>query len=270
METQITDQLNSLMTALMAILPTLLKALVVLVVGFWIIRRIDKIIKKYFDRKDFDESLEVFLSSFINVTLKIIVIITVAGMIGLPSTSLVAVFGAAGLAVGLALQGSLSNFAGGVLILIFKPFRLGDLITAQGETGVVKAIHIFNTILLTADNKTVILPNGAVSNGTIINVSTHGNLRIDLKVTVDFKEDINKVRQIILQALKGNPKVLNDPAPSVNVLEYGESAIVLAVRPYSLSADYWDVYFESYESIRATLVENGIKAPQIKRMVVQG
>ncbi len=269
MQTQIADQLNSFLLGLMAILPTLLKATAVLIIGLWIIKRIDKGLKKYFDRKDFDVSLEGFLRSFINVGLKIIVIISVAGMIGLPSTSLVAVFGAAGLAVGLALQGSLSNFAGGVLILIFKPFRIGDLISAQGETGVVKAIHIFNTILLTPENKTVILPNGAVSNGTITNISQHGNLRIDLKVTVDFKEDVNKVRQLILDAINKNPKVLKDPAPSVNILEYGESAIVLAVRPYALPADYWDVYFNSYEIIRSTLVENGIKAPQIKRMVVQ-
>jgi small conductance mechanosensitive channel len=270
MQTQLIEQLNGFLDGFMHVLPTILKALAVLFIGLWIVKRIDRAVKKYFDKKDFDVSLEGFIRSLVNVGLKLMVFITVASMIGLPSTSLVAVFGAAGLAIGLALQGSLSNFAGGVLILIFKPFKIGDIITAQGETGVVIGIQIFNTLLLTPENKTVILPNGAVSNGTIINNSRHGNLRVDLKVTIDFKEDVNKVRKLILDILMNDAKVLKDPSPSVNVLDYGESSIILAVRPFATPADYWDVYFNSYEKIRASLIENGIKPPQIKRMVVQG
>jgi small conductance mechanosensitive channel len=270
MQTEIIDQLQRTLNSIIAFGPVLLKAIIFLVVGLWIVKRIDKWLRTYFDKKDFDPSLQGFIRSIVNLGLKLLIIISVAGMIGLPSASLVAVFGAAGLAVGLALQGSLSNFAGGVLILIFKPFKIGDLVAAQGETGVVKDIQIFNTILLSAENKTIILPNGAVSNGTITNYSRHGNLRVDLKVTVDFKEDVAKVRQIILDVLKSDQKVLKNPEPSVNVIEYGESSTVLAVRPFALSADFWDVYFNSYEKIRAALVDQGIKAPQIRRVMVQG
>ncbi len=269
METEINNKLNSWLLTIVDVAPIILKAIIFLIISFWVIKKISKWLRNYFDKKDFDVALEGFILSLVTVTLKIIVILTTAGMVGLPTTSLLAVFGAAGLAVGLALQGSLSNFAGGVLMLIFKPFKVGDLITAQGETGIVTEIQIFNTILLTPENKTVILPNGAVSNGTIINISKHGNLRVDLKVSVDFSEDVTKVRSIILDTILKNPKVLKDPAPSVNILDYAESAIVLAVRPYALQGDYWDVYFGCYENIRASLVQNGIKAPQIKRLVVQ-
>jgi small conductance mechanosensitive channel len=269
MQTEITNQFQNFWNSLVGIAPVFLKAIIFLIIGFWIVKKIDNWIKKYFEKKDFDVSLEAFMRSLINIGLKVLVLVTFAGIIGLPTTSMVAIFGAAGLAIGFALQGSLSNFAGGVLILIFKPYKIGDLITSQGETGVVTEIQIFNTILLTPDNKTVILPNGAVSNGTIINISKHGNLRVDLKVTVDFKEDTVKVRQVIMDVLSCDVNVLKDPVPSVNVLEYGESAIVLAVRPFATPEKYWDVYFNSYEKIRTALVENGINAPQLKRIVVQ-
>lgn len=154
----------------------------------------------------------------------------------------------------LALKGSLSNFAGGVLILIFKPFRIGDLVSTQGETGVVKEIHIPNSILLTLGSKTVLLLNRAVSIGTITNISKHANLRVDLKVTVNFTEGIKKARQIILEVLHKDSKVLKDPAPCVNILEYVESAIVLSVRPYAMASDYWEVFFNSYEAICSALV----------------
>jgi small conductance mechanosensitive channel len=243
---------------------------VVLVIGFWFIKRLDKILLKYFERREYDVSLEGFIRSLVNVTLKVLVLITVAGMLGLPTASLVAVFGAAGLAVGLALQGSLSNFAGGVLILVFKPFKVGDIITSQGETGVVREIQIFNTIIITFDNKTVILPNGSVSNGTITNISRQGSLRVEIKVAVDFGEDISKVRKIILDTLDEDRNILRIPASTVNVLEYAENAMILVVRPFTTPEKYWDVHFNTYERIHTALVENGIKTPQIKRMMVPG
>lgn len=250
-------------------LPTLGYALVVLFAGFWIAKRFDKGLAKYFQRRNYDVSLEGFIRSLVSVGLKIVIVLTFAGMIGLPTTSLLAVFGAAGLAVGLALQGSLANFAGGVLILIFKPFKVGDVISTQGESGEVQEIQIFNTILLTPENKTVILANGAVSNGTIINVTRHGNLRASLRVAIDFHEDVDNVRSIIMSILANEPLVLKTPEPTVMVVEYAESAIVLSVRPYASVVDFGPMQSAVYEKIRKAFIEHEIKSPEIKRTYVQ-
>lgn len=250
-------------------MPTLAYSLVVLFVGFWIAKRLDKGLAKYFQRRNYDVSLEGFIRSLVSVGLKIVIVLTFAGMIGLPTTSLLAVFGAAGLAVGLALQGSLANFAGGVLILIFKPFKVGDVISTQGETGEVQEIQIFNTILLTPENKTVILANGAVSNGTIVNVTRHGNLRASLRIAVDFTEDVDHVRSIILGILASEPMVLKTPESTVVVTEYAESAIILSVRPYANVVDFGPMQTAVYEKIRKAFIENHVKSPEIKRTYVQ-
>jgi small conductance mechanosensitive channel len=270
METKILDHLNNWLDKTINFLPTLFFGIVVLVVGFWLAKRLDKWLYRYFERKNFDISLESFIRSLVSIGLKIIVIIMVAGVIGLPTTSLVAVFGAAGLAIGLALQGSLANFAGGVLILIFKPFKVGDVITSLGETGEVREIQIFNTILVTPENKTVILANGAVSNNTIINVSRLGFLRVELKVKIDFEEDINKVKEVILQTLGKDPLILKDPAPSVSVVEIFEGASLLAIRPYAKTGDYWSVYSNSYINIKNALKDNDIKMHMPKQITFHG
>jgi small conductance mechanosensitive channel len=257
----IVDYLHFILENLYAYLPTLISAIAVLVIGFWVAGLLDKGIGKYFKRRDYDVSLEGFLRSLVNIGLKIVVIITVAGMIGLPTASLLAVFGAAGLAIGLALQGSLSNFAGGVLILIFKPFKVGDFISSQGETGEVKEIQIFNTLLLTPENKTVILANGAVSNGTIVNNTKHGNLRASLKVMIDFEENIEVVRTLIMEVLMNEPLVLQTPAPTVFVVEYGECAVVLSVRPYAKTSDFGMMQSLVYEKIQQAFNEHKIKRP---------
>ena len=173
--------------------PKVIMAILVLFVGLWLIKRIAKLADKAMVRRDLEISLRTFLKSLISIGLKIILIVTVAGMMGIGTASFVTILGAAGLAVGLALQGSLSNFAGGVLVLIFKPFKVGDVIEAQGQTGEVKEIQIFNTILLTIDHKTVILPNGPLSNGTIVNITRFGSIRIDISITVSSKNNIDKV-----------------------------------------------------------------------------
>src|SRR6516225_9976989 len=209
--------------------PRFLSALLVLIIGLMIINWAAKLVSKTMKRRNVDVSLQSFLASMISVGLKILLLVSVAGMIGIQTTSFVAVIGALGLAVGLALQGSLANFAGGVLILIFKPFKTGDLIESQGQTGVVQEIQIFNTILLTPENKTVILANGAVSNSTIVNYSRHGNLRVDITVGIAPDTDIQKAKNVALQVLKANDKVLTDPAPSVNVIKVGDGMITLAI-----------------------------------------
>lgn len=251
-------------------MPTLLFGFLVFIIGFWVAKRLDKMLGRYFTRRNYDISLQSFIRSLVSYGLKIIVIITAAGIIGLPTTSLVAVFGVAGLAIGLALQGSLANFAGGVLILLFKPFKVGDLIKSQGETGEVKEIQIFNTILTTPENKVVILPNGAVSNGTIINVSKLGTLRIEMKVNIDYNEDIEKVKQVIMEVLAKDELVLKDPAPSVSVVDIFEGASLLAIKPYAKTGDYWTVYDNTYVNVRKALMENDIKMHMPKQITFQG
>lgn len=214
-------------------LPKLGGAIIVLVVGIWLINRVSSLMKKGMQRRQFDVSLQSFLSSVFKVLLKVLLVVTVAGMIGIQTTSFVAILGAAGLAIGLALQGSLSNFAGGVLTLIFKPYKVGDTIEAQGQKGTVQEIQIFNTILLTGDNRTIILPNGAVSNNTIINYSRHGNLRVDLVMTLDSKIDIMLAKKIALETTLKTPNVLHQPEPSVQVSKLVGDDIELAISAFA-------------------------------------
>lgn len=248
--------------------PKIAGALIVFIIGLWITNLLAKMTAKAMERRKVDVSLQSFLSSLVNVGLKVLLLVTVAGMIGIQTTSFVAVLGAAGLAVGLALQGSLANFAGGVLILVFKPYKVGDLIESGGQTGVVTEIQIFNTILLTPENKTVILPNGAVSNGTIVNYSRHGNLRVDITVAIAPDNNVAKARQAIASVFAANPKVLKEPAPGVTVLKMDNGMITLAVRPYATPADYWDVYFGVQEQIKTAFEENNITAPVPHRVVI--
>lgn len=241
--------------------PKLIGAILVFVIGLYLINWLSKVTAKGLKKNGLDVSLQSFLSSMIGVALKIMLLITVAGMLGIQTTSFVAIIGALGLAVGLALQGSLSNFAGGVLILVFKPFKVGDLIESQGQSGVVTEIQIFNTILLTADHKTIILANGAVSNATIINYSKQGSLRVDLTVTMDENADLEKAKQIILEVCSNTAHVLPIPITQVAVLNAENGMITLAVRPFTTVENYWDVHFNLTEKIKLAFDAHGIKKP---------
>lgn len=249
--------------------PKVAGAIIALLIGLWIIGRLAKIADAGMRKREMDISLRSFLSSLISIGLKVLLFISVAGMMGLQTSSFVAILGAAGLAVGLALQGSLANFAGGVLMLIFKPFKIGDLIESQGQTGVVKDIQIFNTILLTPDNKTVILANGAVSNATIVNYTREGNIRVNINLSVSPVNDFQKVREAIMPVLTNHPKVLKTPAPSVNFSGFGDSQVMVAVQPYSTADDYWTVFFEVQEQIKKAFEANKIVAPIIARNIIQ-
>ncbi len=248
--------------------PKIGASLLVFIIGLWVTNWVTRIISKGMATRGFDVSLQSFLSSLISVSLKVMLLVSVAGMIGIQTTSFVAILGAAGLAVGLALQGSLANFAGGVLTLVFKPYKAGDLIEAQGQFGEVTEIQIFNTVMLTPENKTVIVPNGALSNGTIVNYSRHGNLRVDIVVAVEPGSDISKVRRVLLESMDKNTKVLKNPAPSVNVLKIGDGMVTLAVRPFSTVADYWDVFFGVQEQIKITFEQNNIQGPVPHQVVI--
>jgi len=238
-----------------------LKAILIYMIGSWVIKKIMKVFKKVMTKNDYDESLQKFLINLSSWTLKIFLIITVISTLGVETTSLAAVIAAAGLAIGLALQGSLSNFAGGVLLIIFKPYKIGDLIEAQGTLGEVKEIEIFTTKLITPDNKLAIVPNGAMANGNIINYTAEGKMRVDLTIGVGYGEDIKKTKEVLLEVLLANPKVLKDPAPSVNVSELADSSVNFAVRPYSTPEDYWDVRFKTIENCKLALDKAGIEIP---------
>ncbi len=241
--------------------PKVLTALVILIVGLFIINLIVKLTKKVMNKRGVDETLQKFLANFLSWTLKILLFVSVIAQLGVETTSFAAILAAAGLAVGLALQGSLANFAGGVLIMIFKPIKIGDLIEAQGELGVVKEIEIFTTKLTGLSNREIIIPNGALSNGNIINYTTEGTRRVDLIYGVGYDSDIKKTKEVLLNVLMAHPKVLKEPLPTVNVLELADSSINFAVRPWCKSEDYWTVYFDVTEATKEALDKAGIEIP---------
>lgn len=248
--------------------PKILGVLVVFIVGLYLTNLVARLVSKGLGKHGIDASLQSFLGSLVSGGLKVLLLITVAGMLGIQTTSFVAVIGALGLAVGLALQGSLANFAGGVLLLVFKPFKIGDLIESGGQTGHVLEIQIFNTILLTPENKTVILANGGVSNSTIINYSRHGNLRVDISMAVAPDSDIEKVRRVALEAIDENKSALKEPAPSVNVVKVGDGMITMAIRPYATPANYWDVFFSVQEDVKNAWDKNNVSGPVPTRVVI--
>lgn len=241
--------------------PKIIGAILIYIIGSWIIKKLMNVLKKVMAKGNYDESLQKFLINLVSWALKILLILVVIGKLGVETTSFAAILAAAGLAVGLALQGSLSNFAGGVLIMIFKPYKIGDLIEAQDVIGVVKEIEIFTTKLVSPDNKLVIVPNGAMGNGNIINYTAEGKIRVDTVIGVAYEEDIKKVKDVLMEVLTSNPKVLQDPAPSVNVMELADSSVNFAVRPFSKPEDYWDVYFATYEGCKIALDKAGIEIP---------
>lgn len=247
--------------------PGVLLALVTLIVGLWIIRLIGKGLKKGFKKSKMDETLRPFILNLIGWTLKALLFISVASMLGIATTSFVALLGAAGLAIGLALQGTLGNFAGGVLILIFKPYKIGDFIEAQGEIGIVKEIQIFVSTILTPDNKLVIIPNGAISNGNITNYTAAGKRRVDVVIGISYDSDIKQAKKVIQNALLSDSRILKDPEPSVTVLELADSSVNLAIRPWSTPDDYWGVFFDTTENCKLALDEAGITIPFPQRDV---
>lgn len=248
-----------LLENLIAWAPKLVGAILVLLVGLWIIGRIMSLIKKGMERSGLDKDVIPFLTSMISVLFKVLLVLSVAGMVGIETTSFIALIGMAGLAIGMALQGTLGHFASGVLILIFKPYRVGDLVDIQGNVGYVEEIQVFNTIINTLDNKKVIMPNGIATSGVMTNLSANDYLRVDLNVAMPYEEDFDKVRSIIMEAVNRTPKVLKDPTPYVEIEKFDAHNLLLAVRPHASCDDYWDVYFGVYKSVKAALGAAGIK-----------
>lgn len=242
-------------------------AIITLIIGLWIVGAITGVFKKALKKGNTDESLQGFLAGLVNVMLKILLFISVASMVGIETTSFVAVLGAASFAVGLALQGSLANFAGGVMLLIFKPFKVGDVIEGAGEVGGVKKIDILHTTLTTPDNKVIIIPNGPLANSNITNYSTMDTRRVDFAVGISYDADVKQAREVILNIFKNDERVLKDPAPVVFLTELADNSLNLSVRVWVNAADYWPVFFSDLEAIKEELDKAGIGIPYPQRDV---
>ncbi|AZF33667.1 Small-conductance mechanosensitive channel [Pseudomonas sp. R4-35-07] len=243
-----------------------LLAVITLAIGWWLINVFTHRVGRLLAVRNADLALQHFITSLANIALKVMLIVSVASMIGVATTSFVAAIGAATLAIGLALQGSLANFAGGVLILLFRPFRIGDWIEAQGTSGTVDSIQIFHTVLRTGDNKTVIVPNGILSNGIITNTNRQPTRKVVFDVGVDYEADLQKAREVLLELAK-DPRVLADPAPVAVVSTLGDSSITVSLRCWTNTADYWDVVFMLNELARDRLKGAGIDIPFPQRVI---
>ncbi|GGU71352.1 mechanosensitive ion channel protein MscS [Pseudomonas laurentiana] len=243
-----------------------LLALLTLSIGWWLINKVTFRLGKLLALRNADLALQGFISSLANIALKVLLMVSVASMIGVETTSFVAAIGAAGLAIGLALQGSLANFAGGVLILLFRPFRIGDVIEAQGVSGTVDNIQIFHTVLRTGDNKTVIMPNGSLSNGIITNHNRQPTRKVVFDVGVDYDADLQAARRVLLE-LANDPRVHKDPAPQAVVSTLGDSSITVSLRVWVNTGDYWDVLFMLNEHARDRLRTEGIDIPFPQRVI---
>ena len=243
------------------IVPQLVLAIVVLFIGLWGIKILSKGVTRALEKSKVEISLQKFLISLFSIGLKILLLISIAAMLGIATTSFVAIIGAMGLAVGLALQGSLANFAGGVLILLLKPFKVGDVIEAQGYVGKVDQIQIFNTILKTFDNKTIFIPNAALSNGSITNFSIESTRRVDMTFGIGYDDDLKKAKLILVEMVNNDARILKDPAPQVVLSELGDSSVNFAVRVWVKQEDFWGVYFDFQEQVKLTFDEQGISIP---------
>jgi small conductance mechanosensitive channel len=245
----------------------ILTAILIVVVGRWVARFIRNTTEKMMTRSNVDAALVSFVGNLIYVSLLTFVILAALAQLGIQTTSFIAVIGAAGLAVGLALQGSLANFAAGVLMLIFRPFGVGDFIEGGGVTGIVEEIQIFTTQLRTPDNKTIIVPNAKITGDNITNYTRKENRRVDLVIGVSYQDDIENVKAVVADVLNGDERVLKDPAPTIAVLELGDSSVNFAVRPWVKTDDYWGVYFDTTEKIKKRFDAEGISIPFPQRDV---
>ncbi len=249
--------------------PKVIAAVLIWIVGLWLIKILLKTLKKTMETRDYDVSLKKFLLNLVSWVFKIVLIVVVLGTVGIETTSFAAILAAAGLAIGLALQGSLANFAGGVLIMIFKPIKVGDFIEAQGEAGTVKEIEIFTTKLTSPDNKEIILPNGKLSNDNIVNYTTMDMRRVDLKFGVGYDSDIKQTKDILMAQLNTHPLILKEPAPVVRLSELADSSLNFVVRPWVKTADYWGVYFDIVEGTKEALDAAGIEIPYPHQVEIQ-
>ncbi|WP_457676986.1 mechanosensitive ion channel family protein [Thiolapillus sp.] len=247
--------------------PRILAAIAIFIIGKMIAKWLRRLVVRLMDKAEVDPMVTGFTASMVYIGLMVFVVMAALGQVGIQTTSFLAVLGAAGLAIGLALQGSLANFAAGFLLIIFRPFKVGDVIEAAGVTGKVDLIQIFTTTLKTPDNKTIIVPNAKLGNDNIINYSTQKTRRVDLVVGVSYDADLKETRAILQDIVDSDERVLRDPAPQIVVGELADSSVNFFVRVWVNSADYWDVYFDANETVKLRLDEAGIGIPYPQRDV---
>ena len=236
-------------------------AVVALIVGLWVIGTLTRFMARIMKKREMDPSLTSFIRSLVNILLKVALVISIAGMVGIEMTSFIAILGAAGLALGLALSGTLQNFAGGVMILIFKPYKVGDVVEAQGYTGKIKEIQIFNTIMLTPDNKTIIIPNGGMATGSMTNYSTEPQRRVDMTFGIGYGDDAAKAKEVLKGLIEADERILKDPEPFIALSELGDSSVNFVVRAWVETANYWGVYFDMQEKVYNTFAKEGLNIP---------
>jgi len=255
------EMLKGMLPVLLAYGSKIFAALLIFLIGKWLSRKITNILVKVLESRKIDQTLTGFLEGIVYYALFITVIIAAAGQLGIKTTSFLAILGAASLAVGLALKDSLANFSSGVMLILFHPFKVGDVVTIGGETGKVVQIHVFNTILTTGDNQRKIIPNGSISNATITNITANPTRRIDLVVGIGYDDDIRKAKQTLEEILADDSRILQSPAPFVAVSELAQSSVNFVVRPWVATENYWDVFFALTEKIKLTFDERGISFP---------
>ena len=239
----------------------ILLAIVVFFVGRWIVRRLNNLLAKILEKRHVEASLSTFVKSLVSISLTLLLIIVVIGVLGIETSSFIALFASAGVAIGMALSGTLQNFAGGVMILLFKPFKVGDTIEAQGQTGTVREIQIFNTILATPDNKIIIIPNGGLSTGLMKNYSKEATRRVDWEFGIAYGDDYTKAKAVIARLLDADGRVLKDPAYFIALTSLGESSVNIVVRAWVNAGDYWGVYFDMNEKVYKTFAEENLNIP---------
>ncbi len=241
--------------------PRLIGAVIVLIVGLFLISIIRGTLKRRFEKHDMEPSLRKFLQSMISILFKIMLFIAVAGMLGVEMTSFIAILGALGFAIGMALSGTLQNFAGGVMLLLFKPFKTGDYIEAQGYAGTVNEIQLFNTILKTPDNRTIIIPNGGLSTNSMVNYSTEPRRRVDFVFGIAYGDNVDKARKVLEKLVNEDSRILKDPEPFIVVSELADSSVNLVVRVWAEATDYWGIHFDLIENVYKTFDKEGLNIP---------
>ena len=257
-------------SAIVNYIPSLLSAIVLLFVGLYAVRLINRFVRKIMVERDYDVTLSKFLADILLWIMRIVLFVAVIGQLGIGTSSFVAILGAMGLAIGLALQGSLGNFAGGMLIIMFKPFRVGDFIEAQGVSGTVAEIQIFVTKLTSTDNQVIFVPNGSLSNGNITNYSVAGTRRANINFTVSYDSDLKVVKEIVHSILEKDDRILKEPAPGVVVTGLVDNGVTMAVRPWATNGDFWDMYSDVLQKMKLDLYEAGIEIqPYVKEASIK-